>query len=564
MMNRARATERFQVTNHAGSDPPSDLEQLVARYRSALAATPDSADLACNLGAALAGLKRWAEACEAYRLALQLRPDFAEVHCNLANALKEQGLFNEALKGYESAIAARPTFAEAYFNLGNMFYSQQQYDRAIEAFGKALAIRPDYAKAANNLGNVYRDCGRLEEAAAAFELALEGRRDYAAAQANLAQILEKLGRHQDAVVAAMRHKVVSQPQSTEALADLGTALAYRGHYDEALDCYGKALELDANRAEVHSKRAVLRLLRGNLEQGFAEFEWRWRQSDNPPRPFKQPRWEGSYLNGRTILLHGEQGLGDVVQFVRYAPIVKERGGTVIVECYRQLTSLLGRTPGIDRIVIRGEPLPDFDVHASLVSLPYILATTSETIPANVPYVRVSPALLETWRAILPKQNRLKVGIAWQGNPKHALDSMRSIPLECFRALADSTNVQLFSLQKGAGSEQLGQQVGFEIIDLGPKIEDFADTAAVLQHLDLLICADTAVLHVAGALGMPAWGLIPRFPDWRWQLEREDSPWYPSLRLFRQSVAGNWADVFQRVRASLEELMCHRDTRTKGS
>jgi tetratricopeptide (TPR) repeat protein len=526
------------------------LEQKVAAYRRALAAQPQSADLACNLGAALAGLRQWADACEAYRRALQLRPQFVEAQCNLANALKELGRFPEALEAYEAALALRPNFAEGYFNLGNMFFSQRQYNRASEAFERALAIRPGYAKAANNLGNVWRELGRLEDAAASYTRASELQPGYAAAEANLAQVLEQLGRHEDAVFAAARHAVALHPRDPNALADLGSTLAQRTDYRGALECFGRALEGDSEHVEAHSLRAVIHLLRGNLGRGFWEWEWRWKQKINPPRRFPQPRWEGSLLTGRTILLHAEQGMGDVVQFIRYASVVKSYGGSVVFECYEPLVRLLSRTPGIDRIMPRGERLPAFDVHAPLSSLPFILGTTLETVPAQLPYLFVDQHLVRRWRAAMEDDGRFKIGIVWQGNPQHPRDHLRSLSLAAFRDIARFPGARLYSLQKGAGSEQLATAHEFGMVDLGSRIQDYADTAAALANLDLLISADTSALHVAGALGLPAWALITRLPDWRWLLDRTTSPWYPTVRLFRQSAVGGWGPVLSRVYSAL--------------
>lgn len=544
--------ESLEATSRSAGQHQLELEQAVADFQRALAAAPDSAELACNLGAALARVKRWPEACESYRLALRLRPDFAEAQCNLANALKELGRFDEARATYEAAIVLRPNFAEAYFNLGNMFYAQRQHQLAIDAFRQALAIRADYAKAANNLGNVWRDWDRLDEAVAAYELALRIRPRYVAALANLAQVLEKSGRHDEAVLATMRCKVAENPQSPEFVTDLGTALAHRGEFQAAMECYGAALELDPRNAEAHSNRAVLRLLLGNLGQGFVEFEWRFKRKNNPPRPFGQPRWEGSALQGRTILLHSEQGMGDVMQFVRYAASVKSRGGTVVVECYRPLGRLLAHAPGIDRVVVRGDPLPDFDVHAPLASLPYILGTTEKTIPGNIPYLVVDEQLEARWREIIGHSDLLKIGLAWQGNPKHSLDHMRSVPLGAFRALARLSAIRLYSLQAGAGAEQLNAHRDLDIVDLGSRFDDYSDTAAAIKNLDLVISVDTSVLHLAGGLGVPVWGLIARLPDWRWQLDRTDSPWYPTLRLFRQAVDGDWEHVLERVCCALND------------
>jgi hypothetical protein len=263
------------------------------------------------------------------------------------------------------------------------------------------------------------------------------------------------------------------------------------------------------------------------------------------------------LENRTILLHAEQGLGDTIQFVRYAPLVKARGGRVLVECRRPLLGLLKTCPGIDRLVVAGDPLPAFDVHAPLLSLPGILGTVLEAIPCSIPYLTADPALVAQWRDKLAALDGVRVGIAWQGNPQYLMDRQRSIPLAQFAPLADLPGVRLISLQKGPGAEQIGQLQGrFPVVDWTADLDErsgpFMDTAAILANLDLVILSDSVLAHLAGALGVTVWMAVPKLPDWRWLLDGEDSPWYPTMRLFRQQAWGNWPDVFQQMRSALTE------------
>jgi hypothetical protein len=295
------------------------------------------------------------------------------------------------------------------------------------------------------------------------------------------------------------------------------------------------------------------LLSGDFERGWAEYEWRWKTKDCPRRNFSQATWDGQPLDGKTILLHAEQGLGDVIQVVRYAALVKRRGGVVVVECPRPLLSLLANCEGIDRLVGRGEELPSFDVQASLLSLPGIFHTTLEDLPATIPYLFADPGLAQRWRQELDRIAGFKIGIAWQGSLQNRNDRDRSIPLDCFEPLARCSGVQLLSLQKGAGVEQLPEVTKrFPVTELGSRLEDFMDTAAVLANLDLVVTCDTAVAHLAGALGAAVWVAIPFVPDWRWLLDRSDSPWYPTTRLFRQESRGDWQGVFQRIAVAVGE------------
>ena len=323
------------------------------------------------------------------------------------------------------------------------------------------------------------------------------------------------------------------------------------------------------------------MLLGDYEQGWPEYEWRWTQPGFTRRQFTQPAWDGSDLAGRSILLYAEQGLGDTLHFIRYAPLVSQRGGKVIVECQPALVRLLKGVEGIDKLIAESSPLPPFDVQAAMFSLPAIFHTTVGTIPATVPYLHADPKLIDKWRHELNSRSRqpggtvattrsgparqagptgaFKVGIAWQGSPTYGYDNLRSIPLEKFARLTQIEGVQLISLQKGPGSEQLGAVQGrFPVMDLGKQLDEtsgpFMDTAAVMKNLDLVICSDTAVPHLAGALGVPVWVALPYVPDWRWLLECEDSPWYPTMRLFRQTQDGKWDDVFERIAAALKKKL----------
>ena len=295
---------------------------------------------------------------------------------------------------------------------------------------------------------------------------------------------------------------------------------------------------------------------GRFEQGWAGYEWRWKCKEfGSLPPFQPPLWDGSFLDGRTILVHAEQGLGDTLQFIRYVPSLHQRGGRVILMCQPPLVRLLTRSPGIERLLAHGDPVPEFDVHTPLLSLPRLLGTTLESVPADVPYLEAEPQLVEAWRHRLGSYPGFKVGIVWQGNPKFRLDRLRSIPLAQFAPLARVPGVHQFSLQKGPGAEQLAAVTDrFPVTDLGRRLDDFMDTAAVLKNLDLVISVDTAIAHLAGALGIPVWVALPFAPDWRWLMGREDSPWYPTMRLFRQTRPGQWEDVFHHIAEALQRRL----------
>ena len=340
--------------------------------------------------------------------------------------------------------------------------------------------------------------------------------------------------------------------------NLGVAFTEQGKLDEALACYRRALELKPDYAEAASQLAHwFWLLAGDWQRGWPEYEWRWQTKGFAPRHFPQPLWDGGSLAGKTILLHAEQGFGDTIQFVRDAPHRQAAAAERSSWNARQpLLGLLEGCPGIDQLVGQGMIFPAFDVHAPLLSVPGILKTSLETIPAKMPYLFAKPALVEQWRKRLSELDGFKIGIAWQGEPEVSV-AIVSVPfrLRYFAPLAEVPGVRLISLQKGPGVEQLAEVRDlFPVTDLGDELDEqsgpFMDTAAVMMNLDLVIAADTAIAHLAGALGVPVWVALPLVPDWRWLLDCSDSPWYPAMRLFRQARPGDWESVFTAMAAAL--------------
>ncbi len=364
-----------------------------------------------------------------------------------------------------------------------------------------------------------------------------------------------------------------RPEHAEAHNNLGVLFEQLGRMDEAIAAYQEALRLKPDSPDTRKNLALGLLMRGEYDRGWAEYEWRWKTPVAPQRNFAQPRWDGRPLHGQAILLYAEQGLGDTIQFVRYAPLVKERGGVVLVECPSALEKLLHRCPGIDRVIVQGMPLPDFAYQVPFLSLPGVFHTTPETVPAAVPYLSAEPARIEEWGrelaaavghvSYVPAANghvtnvpHIRIGIAWQGSQKYQGDAHRSVPLRAFAPLAELPGVRLISLQKGYGAEQLRDVPGhWDIVDFGARLDAdgaFLDTAAILAHLDLVVTSDTAVAHLAGALGIEVWMAVSMAADWRWMRGREDSPWYPTLRLFRQEQWGDWAGVFARMADELRQ------------
>lgn len=532
------------------------LDEAVACYRRALQLKSDWAETHNNLGNALRAQGKLEEAVASYQRALQLQPDYAEAHNNLGVALQEQRKPEETVAAFRRALQLKPDYAGAHYNLGNFWKTQGKLDEAVASYLQAVQFQPRYAEAYLSLGLALKEQGKLEDAVACYQRAAQLQPDFAETHNNLGNALQAQGRLDEAV-AAYRRALQLKSDYAAAYNNLGIALKEQGRREEAVASLQRALQLKPEYADAHKNLGLALLLGGDFERGWAEYEWRWRCQDSPRPEFSQPPWEGAPLANRTILLYAEQGLGDTVQFIRYAELVRQLGGRVVVECQQPLSRLLTSCRGIDQVVERGTVLPEFDVHAPLLSLPGILKTRLANIPAQIPYISGDKALVERWRAELSPASGFKIGIVWRGNPQHKNDRDRSIPLSQFETLANVLEVQFFSLQKGSGAEELTRVAErAPITDVGSRLEDFTDTAAVLMNLDLVIGCDTAVVHLAGAMGIPVWVALPFAPDWRWLLDRTDSPWYPTMRLFRQRRPGDWPGVFEEIRAAVSELL-HR-------
>ncbi|HYV39071.1 MAG TPA: tetratricopeptide repeat-containing glycosyltransferase family protein, partial [Gemmataceae bacterium] len=396
-----------------------------------------------------------------------------------------------------------------------------------------------------------------EEAMVHYQKALQSRPDHAEGHYNLGVVLAKLARFDEAL-GCYRRTLELQPDHLDARNNLGNVLKDMGKFDDAHAAFDQALARNPDYGEGHLSRSLLLLLQGDFERGWPGYTWRWKRTGYANRTFSQPHWDGSSLEDRAVLLHAEQGFGDTLHFIRYAPLVKQRGGRVIVECPKSLIPLLESAAGIDQLVASGSKLPEFDVEAALPSLPCIFRTTAGTIPKNVPYLQADAALVEQWRRELAPLKGFKIGIAWQGQALYPGDRLRSIPLIHFAQLAKREGVHLVSLQKGTGTEQLRDLPGdLRVLNFGDRLDStgaFMNTAAIMKNLDLVITSDTAIPHLAGALGVPVWLATQFVPDWRWLLEREDSPWYPTMRLFRQTRLFDWDEVFQKIGQALSSVM----------
>jgi tetratricopeptide (TPR) repeat protein len=554
----ANATAHFQLGNLFSAQGKGPL--ALAAYRHAVQLQPGFWEALAALGVTLAQQDQLAEAVPTLRQAIRLKPDLAQAHHNLGVALAQSGDLEQAAASLRDAIRLKPDYAEAHYNLGNTLVELNRREEAIPVFRRALELKPDYSDALNNLGLALCETGHPAEAAIFLQQAVRLKPDHAEALNNLGLALADQGRFDEAI-AAYDQALRANPRYAEAHTNLGSAYKEQGRLEEAVACYDYALWLQPDAAATRWNRSLAYLAKGDYERGWAEYEWRWRRKRTRQRPFTQPAWDGAALEGRTILVYMEQGLGDMIQFIRYAPLIKQRGGRVVVECPNILIHLFSSMAGVDQLVAEGSELPPFDVQAPLMSLPCLLGTRLDTVPADVPYLSAPAASVKRWRGRLAGNKTFRVGIVWQGNPHHKWDRHRSVALAQFAPLAAVSGVELVSLQKhDAAADLRSLNARFRVTEwceaLDPESGTFAETAAVMKNLDLIVTVDTAVAHLAGALAMPVWVALSTIVDWRWLLERPDTPWYPTMRLFRQETLGKWGPVFARMADELTALVAN--------
>ncbi len=552
MMQRAIAADARDAAFHRslggvlrgqGND---DL--ALTEYETALKLAPNDEEAHFNLADIFRKKGRLEEAEKHFSRAIALRPDCSETHEHLSGVLRRQGRLEEARASFERALEHDPNNVVALQNLGNLLVNSGELDAAITYFDRALALQPDMAQAHNGKGAALHELGRLDEAETSYRKALASKPDYADAYCNFGNLERKRGRAAEAIEYYERALALN-PDLSEAHSNLGMALVGERRLGEARRHYDRAVALEPGLGNARWNRSLLDLLEGKFEAGWQDYDVRRFRKQTAPRSFAQPIWRGEPLNGARILLHAEQGLGDAIQFMRYAPLVQAAGGTVILDVKPSVVRLAKQLPGVAELVASGDPLPAFEWQCPLLSLPMAFKTSLATIPESVPYLRApEDARRKAEQIAWPKTDK-RIGLVWSGNAEFSEDRLRSIRPSAFGSLFAMEGLQFYSLQFGPAASQL-KEVDSPIVDLTPSIEDFADTAALIEKLDLVISVDTAVAHLAGALAKPVWTLLPFAPDWRWMLDREDSPWYPTMRLFRQPRVGDWASVIERVRGEL--------------
>ncbi len=520
--------------------------------RQAIQLKPDLAEAHRLLGTSLDARRKYEAAETAFRQAVTLEPNHAEAHFKLARVFARRDNPKEAEAQFREAVKLKPDFTSAWSSLGQLLCDLERHSEAVECARTAVTLDPKSADLHNALGVALAGCEKFDEAETSYRQALRRNPKFVTAHSNLGNCLRAAGKLDEAEK-SLRESLKLKPDYAEAHNNLGIVLVQAGREADAQTHYDEAIRLRADYPEARMNRSLSWLGNGDFVRGWPEYEWRFRVNAKRHKPPPGPKWAGEPLPGKILLITAEQGLGDTIHFIRYAPLAKARVGTVLFDCPGPLASLVATCPGVDKVAPRGTGGVTYDAHIPLLSLPGIFGIPPEAATAPIPYFRPDPERVAFWKNELAGYSGLKVGIAWQGSKVHKGDRLRSVALTRFAPLAAVPGVTLLSLQKPPGIEQLadGSAAGMGVIDLGSKIAaEMADAAALMMSMDLVVAVDTAVVHLAGALGRPVWVALPFASDWRWLRNREDSFWYPSMRLFRQAARGDWDGVFGRLAVAL--------------
>lgn len=549
-----RSYESLYNRGHVLRDLRRYAEALQS-YDRAIAIRPGNVSMLSIRGRTLVDLGRPAEALASFNEAIAIQPDFVEALYNSAVALERLGRAAEAVQRCERVLLLEPRNSRAFACRGNAWLQTEQYAAALGSYDQALEIDPRSIEALCNRGTALRFLERYEEALQSYDAALAIDKGFAEAWSNRSNVLQDQHRYEDAM-ASLDRALSLRADNPTSWFNRGNVLYEMGRPDAAVQAYEKALALDPAYRDAHFARGSLYLAQGDFQRGWPEYEWRVRDpnGEQSRRVFAQPLWLGEeQLENKTILIHAEQGFGDTLQFCRYAALLHERGARIVLEVQPALKTLLAslRTPV--ELVASGEALPPADYHCPLLSLPLAFKTELQSIPNETPYLYPDAERVAKWETLLGPKRRLRIGIAWSGNPSHRNDRNRSIGLAALLPLLQTPDVEWINLQKVVRDRDRGVLDETPLRSFDGEIDDFADTAAMVQSVDLTIAVDTAVAHLAGALGRPVWVLLADPPEWRWMRDRRDSPWYPGARLFRQNVAGHWDDVIDAVRSELDKL-----------
>lgn len=506
-----------------------------------------------TFGAILAGAGLMDQALLAYTQATTLHPTYTEAYNNMALVLSTQGHHFKAVEHLKQALKHSPDSAVTYYNLANTLRHLDSDDEAIDHYQKALRLDPNLVQAHVNLASLLQQKSRFAEAIACYKQALKVLPDHPTILHDLGNALKACGDYDEAIL-TFKQALSLNTQYAEALNSLGVTYKEAGQCDRAIDCYDQAIAIQPDYADAHWNRTLAQLLKGDLARGWSHYQAHYEalKTRTTVPGDEHPLWHGEPLNGRRILVRFEQGLGDNLQFIRYLPQVKQRGGTVIYQAKPALHALLEGFEGIDELIeaTSEQDIPvEYDLQISLMDLARVFNTSLDNIPAHVPYLRPDPERVAAWQETFGHSGA-KVGLAWAGSPFHRNDRNRSCRMNTLAPLLQTEGTHFYGLQTGPAGQEAQPHPSERFNNLGHRLGDLSDTAAAIAHLDLVISVDTAVLHLAGALGKSAWGLLPYAPDWRWMLDRTDTPWYPTLRLFRQNSPGAWAAMVDQVATAL--------------
>jgi tetratricopeptide (TPR) repeat protein len=520
----------------------ADAEELYRRAIALDGESPAAAGAYDGLAAIRQDLGDLENAIPASKMAAQLRGS-ADDSFGVGNTLEYLGRNVDAIDMFVLATEQRAGFSQAHIKAAQHLLAVERCSEAIPHYLAAIDAHPEMAELHCNLANAYRRVGKLNEALDSCRRAIELKPKLAESHVIMGAIWKDRRRPSDALE-SLRRALAINPNLADPTNIMAVLVEQAGQIEQAASLYARAVELQPDSAQFHENLGISLLLRGQFARGWQEYDWRRLKPSNPgSRPFPQPAWDGSPLDGKTIMLFAEQGFGDTIQFLRYAKIVADRGARVLLECQAPLVSVARQVSGIAEVIPQGEIWPECDAQLALMSVPMVLGTDLHSIPNKVPYISADPQLTAAWRDSLKGLSGKRIGVAWEGSATHKNDKNRSMSARRLAPLAEVPGISLISLQK------LGRSAppeNLKMLDRTVELMDFSDTAALIANLDLVVTVDTAVAHLAGAMGKPVWVLLPSVPDWRWLLGRDDSPWYPTARLFRQEIPGDWAGVMRRV------------------
>jgi len=516
---------------------------------------PKNTGILTALGISLRRLNLTKEAIVLFQTAIQYQPNFHDAHYNLGNLFKDLGDYQQAKVCYEAAIEIKNDFTHSHINLGFIYEELGSLDLALVSYQHVIQLNPGYVEAYINIGNVLQKLYFYSEALSVYNQAIEIDKSFYQVWANRGLVLKELNLLNDSLD-SLKNALVLNPDNIEIINNISNIFKYFGQLDDAHQMLEQGLKNDPSNPKLHWNLSILYLLQGDFEKGFQEYEWRWKDEEvsiiSGKRDFKEPLWLGDQaLSGKTILLYTEQGLGDTIQFGRYVPLFAHLDCRVILEIQAPLLPLFQEVPGIHQLVVRGNPLPAFDYQCPIMSLPLAFGTTLETIPPIQPIILDVEKIMQ-WQSRLGPKNKPRVGLVWSGGTTHKDDRRRSIQLKDYLEHC-TDDFEYFSLQKEVRESDTQDLQNSSIRHFADDLHDFADTAALISQMDLVISVDTSVAHLAASLGKPTLILIPYAPDWRWMLDRDDSPWYPTIKLYRQKTLGNWQPTLQLLFKDLADI-----------